>query len=116
MMIILVSQKLLRKLTRARNTWPNHEWKKLLIWRMETTNYRTVQVPTGNEVHEFVQNYFGKFYVDVYRKNRTVTGRNNVFVEYAWNISGNVTQFCDPCNGPPPMLQDLMTVGVDWVQ
>ena len=84
--------------------------------RIETTNYRTVEVPTGNEVPEFVQNYFGKFYVDTYRKHRRESGENNVYVEYAWNISGNVTQFCDPCNGPPPMLADLMTLGVDWVQ
>jgi hypothetical protein len=84
--------------------------------RVETTNYRTVEVPTGNAVPEFVQNYFGKFYVDVYRKHRKESGENNVYVEYAWNISGNVSQYCDPCNGPPPMLQDLMTVGVDWVQ
>ena len=84
--------------------------------RIETTNYRTVEVPTGNSIPEFVQDYFGKFYVDVYRKHRKESGENNVYVEYAWNISGNVTQFCDPCNGPPPMLQDLMTLGVDWVQ
>ena len=84
--------------------------------RIETTNYRTLQVPTGNSIPEFVQNYFGKFYVDVYRKHRREAGENNVYVEYAWNISGNVSQFCDPCNGPPPMLQDLMTVGVVWVQ
>lgn len=84
--------------------------------RIEATNYRTVEVPTGNSIPEFVQEYFGKFYVDVYRRHRNKSGKNNVYVEYAWNISGNVTQFCDPCNGPPPMLQDLMTVGVDWVQ
>ncbi|HYV93410.1 MAG TPA: DUF2330 domain-containing protein [Chitinophagales bacterium] len=84
--------------------------------RIETTNYSTVEVPSGNTVPEFVQDYFGKFYVDVYRKHRKESGENNVYVEYAWNISGNVSQFCDPCNGPPPMLQDLMTVGVDWVQ
>jgi len=83
--------------------------------RVETTNYRTVQVPTGNNVPEFIPNYFGQFYVDTYRKNRKDRGENNVYVEYAWNISGNVSQFCDPCNGPPPMLEDLMTAGVDWV-
>jgi len=83
--------------------------------RVETTNYRTSEVPTGNNLPEFIPNYFGKFYVDIYRKNRKTKGENNVYVEYAWNISGNVSQFCDPCNGPPPMLEELMTAGVDWV-
>jgi hypothetical protein len=84
--------------------------------RIETTNYRTVKVPTDKNVPEFVQNYFGQFYVDTYRKHRREQGQANVYLEYAWDVSGSVTQFCDPCTGNPPMLADLMTAGVDWVQ
>lgn len=84
--------------------------------RVETTNYRTVKVPTDKNVPEFVQNYFGQFYVDTYRKNRREQGTANVYLEYAWDVSSSVTQFCDPCTGAPPMLQDFMTAGVDWVQ
>jgi hypothetical protein len=84
--------------------------------RIETTNYRTVKVPTDKNVPEFVQNYFGQFYVDTYRKNRRANGQGNIYLEYAWDISGSVTQFCDPCTGTPPMLTDLVTAGVDWVQ
>lgn len=84
--------------------------------RVETTNYRTVKVPTDKNVPEFVQHYFGQFYVDTYRKHRREQGAANVFLEYAWDVSGSVRQFCDPCTGPPPMLQDLITAGVDWVQ
>lgn len=84
--------------------------------RVETTNYRTVKVPTDKNVPEFVQNYFGQFYVDTYRKHRREQGSSSVFLEYAWDVSGSVTQFCDPCTGPPPMLQDLVTAGVGWVQ
>ncbi|MCY7410368.1 MAG: DUF2330 domain-containing protein [Chitinophagales bacterium] len=83
--------------------------------RVEATNYRTVKVPTDTKIPEFVSGCFGKFYVDTYRKHREEAGENNVYLEYAWNISGSVTQFCDPCNGPPPMLQDLVTAGVGWV-
>ncbi|MEO6166389.1 MAG: DUF2330 domain-containing protein [Chitinophagales bacterium] len=84
--------------------------------RVETSNYRTVKVPTDKNVPEFVQNYFGQFYVDTYRKHRREQGAANVFLEYAWDLSGSVMQFCDPCTGTPPMLQDLITAGVDWVQ
>ncbi len=84
--------------------------------RVETTNYRTVKVPTDKNVPEFVQQYFGQFYVDTYRKHRREQGGGNVFLEYAWDVSGSVRQFCDPCTGPPPMLQDLVTAGVNWVQ
>lgn len=84
--------------------------------RVETTNYRTLKVPTNKNVPEFVQDYFGQFYVDTYRKHRRQQGAANVYLEYAWDVSSSVTQFCDPCTGPPPMLQDLATAGVDWVQ
>lgn len=84
--------------------------------RVETTNYRTIKVPTDKQVPEFVQDYFGQFYVDTYRKFRRQQGSANVFLEYAWDVSSSVMQFCDPCTGPPPMLQDLITAGVDWVQ
>lgn len=84
--------------------------------RIETTNYRTVKVPTDKNVPEFVQNYFGQFYVDTYRGNRRQQGNANVYLEYAWDVSGSVSQYCDPCTGAPPMLSDLMTAGVSWVQ
>lgn len=86
------------------------------IGRVETTNYKTIKVPTDKNVPEFVQNYFGQFYVDTYRKHRKQQGGGNVFLEYAWDVSSSVSQFCDPCTGPPPMLQDLVTSGVEWVQ
>lgn len=83
--------------------------------RVESTNYRTVKVPTGSNIPEFVSADFGKFYVDTYRKHRSEAGENNLYLEYAWDISSTVTQFCDPCNGAPPMLSDMLTVGVDWI-
>jgi hypothetical protein len=83
--------------------------------RIETTNYRTVNMPTDKNVPLFVQDDFGSFYKDLYAKAVSREGRNSVFLEYAWDISGTVTQFCDPCNGAPPMLNDMQQAGVDWV-
>ena len=83
--------------------------------RIEATNYRTVKVPTGNNIPEFTQQWFGQFYVDTYRKHRKEAGQNNVYLEYAWNVGANVGVKCDPCNGPPPMVNDMLTAGVNWL-
>jgi hypothetical protein len=84
--------------------------------RVETTNYRTVKIPTDRNVPEFVEDVFGKFYVDVYKRNRNREGKNNVFLEYGWNISGNSGVKCDPCPSPPPIMSDLVDAGVNWLQ
>ncbi|TND05045.1 MAG: hypothetical protein FD123_3665 [Bacteroidetes bacterium] len=86
------------------------------VGRIEVTNYRTVEMPTGQNVPLFVEQKFGPFYKDLYTRTYKKEGKNAVMLEYAWDISGSVSQFCDPCVGPPPMLQDLMTLGVDWVE
>jgi hypothetical protein len=83
--------------------------------RIEATNYRTVKVPTGNLIPEFIQPWFGTFYVDTYRKHRKEAGQNNVYLEYAWNVGSNIGVKCDPCNGPPLMVNDMLTAGVNWL-
>lgn len=84
--------------------------------RVETVNYPTLKMPTDNKVPEFTANVFGKFYQDLWKKNLKVKGMNNVFLEYAWDISMNQFVFCDPCTGTPPQIQDMMTAGVNWLQ
>jgi len=86
------------------------------VGRAEVTNYRTVEMPTGQNVPLFIDAKFGEFYRDLYYKTLEKEGKNNVFLEYAWDISSSISQKCDPCVGPPPMLQDLLNAGVDWVQ
>jgi hypothetical protein len=83
--------------------------------RIETTNYRTVNVPTDMKVPLFVADEFGPFYKDLYQRAWKREEKDVVFLEYAWDISANVTQYCDPCVGPPPMLQEFQDAGVDWV-
>lgn len=85
------------------------------IGRIETTNYRTSLIPTDFKVPLFTQNAFGEFYRDVYNKAWSREGKNTVFLEYAWEVSPNQTQFCDPCVGDPPMVTDLKEAGVDWL-
>jgi len=83
--------------------------------RIETTNYRTVNLPTDLKVPLFVADEFAGFYKDLYTRAWKREEKNVVFLEYAWDVSANVTQYCDPCTGPPPMLQEFTDAGVDWV-
>ncbi|TND05048.1 MAG: hypothetical protein FD123_3668 [Bacteroidetes bacterium] len=84
--------------------------------RVEVTNYRTVEIPSNKNVPLFVQEKFGQFYKDLYTRAWKREGKSVAFLEYSWDVSGYVTQFCDPCVGNPPMLNDFMSAGVDWVQ
>ncbi|HLG04263.1 MAG TPA: DUF2330 domain-containing protein [Bacteroidia bacterium] len=84
--------------------------------RIETTNYRTVPVPTDMKVPLFVQQEFGQFYKDLYNKAWKREDKDVVFLEYAWEVSPMQNVFCDPCVGDPPMVADLKEAGVDWME
>jgi hypothetical protein len=79
--------------------------------RVETTNYRTVKLPTGAEVPPFVKSEFAPFYRDMFR---TAVERENgeaVFLEYAWDMS-----WCDPCAADPLSAEQLKELGVFWLE
>ena len=84
--------------------------------RVETVNYRTVRVPTDRHIPEFIQDEFGSFYVDVYKHARRREGKDNLYLEYAWNISGDAGVKCDPCPTPPPIFSDLVDAGAGWLR
>ena len=85
--------------------------------RVESTNYRTVEMPSNNNIPTFMKNpeLFGHFYADAFKTAYRRQGKRAVFLEYAWNISGSQWQHCDPCVSSPPNAQDLVTAGVDWI-
>jgi hypothetical protein len=83
--------------------------------RVETTNYRTVQMPTARNIPVFAKQKFEQFYFDLFDKQYKNEGKNTVFLEYAWNVTptwGGMK--CDPCIGPPPIFTDLSQAGVKW--
>ncbi len=84
--------------------------------RVETSNYRMVNMPTDRKVPEFVREKFGQFYKDTYENVLRREGRRNVFLEYGWDISGNNFMKCDPCTGNPPVYADLITAGASWLR
>jgi hypothetical protein len=78
--------------------------------RVETTNYRTVKVPTGMDIPEYVRNEFGDFYKAVFDEQVKRNDMRAVFTEYVWNMG-----WCDPCAGPPLTRDELRSLGVFWL-
>ncbi|HEY9906268.1 MAG TPA: DUF2330 domain-containing protein [Thermosynechococcaceae cyanobacterium] len=76
----------------------------------EVTNYRTVKVPSGNEIPTFVKNEFSDFYKSMFQTSYTREGRNVAFLEYAWDMGS-----CDPCSADPLSPEELKQAGVFWL-
>jgi hypothetical protein len=84
--------------------------------RVETTNYRTVEMPTGKNIPLFVKNTFANFYNNVFANTWAKEGKSATFLEYAWDVSPANFVKCDPCVGNPPGPADLVQAGVWWLQ
>jgi len=78
--------------------------------RVETTDYRTVKLPSGMDVPEFVQGEFGKFYQAMFDQQVKRDEMRTVFTEYVWNMG-----WCDPCAAPPLSREELRALGVFWL-
>jgi hypothetical protein len=77
--------------------------------RVETTNYRTVRLPSDVEVPLFVKDDFGNFYRDMFAQQVRKEDMRAVFLEYAWDMS-----WCDPCAADPLSGEELRNLGVFW--
>jgi hypothetical protein len=78
--------------------------------RVETTNYRTVKLPTGMEVPLYVKAEFGPFYKAMFDKAVAEADMRAVFTEYAWDMS-----WCDPCASAPLANRELVELGARWI-
>ncbi len=78
--------------------------------RVETTNYRTVKMPTGMELPAFIKDDFGNFYLDMFRSQVKKENNRAVFLEYAWDMN-----WCDPCAADPLSDKELKELGVFWL-
>jgi len=78
--------------------------------RVETTNYRTVKLPTDTEVPLFVQDEFADFYRDMFSHQVDEHDMRAVFLEYAWDMA-----WCDPCAAAPLAASELRDLGVFWL-
>lgn len=77
--------------------------------RVETTNYRTVKLPSDVEIPAFVKDDFSSFYRDMFSQQVKKESQRVVFLEYAWDMA-----WCDPCAADPLSRQELEQLGVFW--
>ena len=78
--------------------------------RVESTNYRTVKLPSDAPVPEYVKDVFPKFYRSMFDRAARREDLSAVFLEYAWDMS-----WCDPCASPPLSADELRGLGVYWL-
>jgi hypothetical protein len=78
--------------------------------RVETTNYRTVKLPTGMDIPAYVKGEFGRFYKALFSDQVRREDMRAVFVEYAWDMG-----WCDPCAAQPLSREELKSLGVGWI-
>ena len=78
--------------------------------RIESTNYRTIRLPSNTEIPEFVQDDFGDFYRAMFARQASAADNRGVFLEYAWDMA-----WCDPCAADPLSPRELESLGVFWV-
>ena len=83
--------------------------------RIETTNYRTISLPTGKNIPLFVKNNFGNFYANLFQNQWDKEGKALAMLEYAWDVSPKNYVKCDPCVATAPSTQDLVQAGVWWL-
>ncbi len=78
--------------------------------RVETTNYRTVRLPSDLEVPLFVKKEFADFYKALFSEQVRKERMSAVFLEYAWDMG-----WCDPCAADPLSREELRNLGVFWL-
>jgi hypothetical protein len=78
--------------------------------RVETTNYRTVKLPSDRDVPAFVKDAFPDFYRALFSRQVRREGMEVVFTEYAWDMG-----WCDPCASTPLSVEELRELGCFWL-
>ncbi len=78
--------------------------------RVETSNYRTVKIPSDLDVPLYVQDEFSAFYTDMFKTAWQRESGKAVFLEYAWDMN-----WCDPCAADPLSHEQLKQLGVFWL-
>ncbi|HEV3140425.1 MAG TPA: DUF2330 domain-containing protein [Vicinamibacterales bacterium] len=79
--------------------------------RVETTNYRTVKLPSDMELPEYLKDphEFTSFYKAMFSRQLAAQDRSVLFTEYAWDM-----RWCDPCAADPLSPEELRHLGVFW--
>lgn len=78
--------------------------------RVESTNYRTVKMPTGMDIPVFVKGEFGPFYKATFATAHKKEDQRAILTEYLWDMG-----WCDPCAADPLSPEELKQLGVFWL-
>jgi hypothetical protein len=77
---------------------------------VETSNYRTVRMPTDVEVPLFAAKEFDDIYRAGFDAMIAREGGAGVAMEYAWDMA-----WCDPCAADPLSREQLLELGAYWL-
>ncbi len=78
--------------------------------RVETTNYRTLKLPSDTEIPVYIKEDFANFYRAMFDQQVQKEDMEAVFLEYAWDMN-----WCDPCAADPLTTEELRKLGVFWL-
>lgn len=78
--------------------------------RVESSNYRTMNLPSNVNLPDFVKPKFQDFYKAMYDNATKKEDYRVVFNEYFWNMG-----WCDPCAAQPLSREELRKSGVFWL-
>ena len=78
--------------------------------RVESTNYRTVKLPSDMDLPVYVRDRFSDFYRSMFSEQVRREDMATIFLEYAWNMN-----WCDPCAADPLSHDELRRLGVFWL-
>ena len=78
--------------------------------RVECTNYRTVKIPTGDDIPVYIKDQFADFYRAMFAEQVDREAMKAVFLEYAWDMN-----WCDPCAAEPLSPNELRELGAFWI-
>ncbi|MDJ0675829.1 MAG: DUF2330 domain-containing protein [Calothrix sp. MO_167.B42] len=76
----------------------------------EVTNYRTVKIPSNQDIPTFVKGEFSSFYKSMFQNAYIKENRKVAFLEYAWDMGS-----CDPCSANPLNREEMKKAGVFWL-
>jgi hypothetical protein len=78
--------------------------------RVETTNYKTLKIPSNMDIPIYTKKDFGSFYRAMFAEQVKQDGGKAVYLEYAWDMG-----WCDPCAADPVPNDKLASLGVSWI-
>lgn len=79
--------------------------------RVESTNYRTIQMHTNKNVPEFIKPEFADFYRAMFDRVVAQEKMSSVITEYYWDMG-----WCDPCSSDPVPMKELRELGCTWLK